>query len=56
MQGPSRTDPLPPTDSPAYWPVKGLAMRLTAHDYGQQGEMLQTLHHKTSQDVFVGKS
>ena len=46
---------LPSPDSPAYWPVKGLAMRVIANDYAEQTSLLTTLHEKSKQDVFVAK-
>ncbi len=44
---------VPPPESPAHWPVKRLAMKSTARDYAEQKSLLESLHQKTGQDVFV---
>ena len=44
---------LPPSDSPAYRPLRQTALRSSAMDYEQQTEDLNQLHEKTGEDVFV---
>jgi hypothetical protein len=44
---------LPPIDCPAYWPMKKAAMRGIAIVYDEQAELLNKLHEKTNQDIFV---
>jgi hypothetical protein len=46
---------LPSTDSPAYWPLKQTRMKSVARDYQEQGELLNSLHAKTQEDIFVAK-
>jgi hypothetical protein len=45
---------LPPADSPAYGPLKRLAMRSRLMDYTEQTEALNALAEKEGEDVFVG--
>ena len=43
---------LPPVDSPAYWPLKKLALLTQDMDYGDQKAHLEQLQERTDEDVF----
>jgi hypothetical protein len=44
---------LPPEGSPAREPLRQVAMRSRGMDYAEQNELLDALHQKTGEDVFV---
>jgi hypothetical protein len=55
LSGSRWTPFLPPRESPAHWPLKAALMKSVARDYQEQADLLNSLHAKTGEDIFVAR-